>query len=187
MRKLLRLFAITCVSMGAIVGSAAAATISDTGPGSTNEIKNETSNNVDIKCTNHVTVTSNNDQNGSSGAATTENNTNAGSATSGSVNQSNDVSTDVNASCAPTTAAGGQGGVPGGGQGGVPSTPASAPAGGQGGAGGLVLSANTGIQTLPNTGTNPLVVTGAIAAGLGSLAAIARIGVTAYGASKVRL
>jgi hypothetical protein len=187
MRKLLRLFAITCVSMGAMVGSAAAASISDTGPGSTNIVKNETSNNVDIKCDNKVNVTSNNNQSGSSGAATVENNTNAGSATSGSVNQSNDVHTSVDASCGGTTAAGGQGGAGGG----VPSTPAaapaSAPAGGQGGAGGLVLGSSTQVQSLPNTGTNPMVVTGIIAAGLSGVAALTRVGVMAYGASKVRL
>ncbi len=65
------------------------ATISDTGPQSSNSIATTNTNTTTVTNTNDINVSSNNNQTANSGNATTNNNTTGGSATSGNVANSN--------------------------------------------------------------------------------------------------
>ena len=65
------------------------ATISDTGPQSSNSIATTNTNTTTVTNTNDINVSSNNNQTAKSGNATTNNNTTGGSATSGNVANSN--------------------------------------------------------------------------------------------------
>jgi hypothetical protein len=71
------------------------ATISDTGPNSTNEITTINKNTTTITNHNSVSVTNNSDQDADSGDANVSGNTNAGSAQTGTAQNTNETSTKV--------------------------------------------------------------------------------------------
>lgn len=73
--------------------------ISDTGPGSTNEIKCVDSSTVRVTCTNDVYVVNNNSQTSESGDATNSNNTTGGSSITGSATNENGTTVQIGASC----------------------------------------------------------------------------------------
>ena len=174
MKRLLKFLAAAIVSVGALGTGAAAQTssISNTGPDSTNTVTITEENKLDIKCKNDVNVENNNTQNSSSGNATTSGNTTAGDATSGSASNSNSTSTSVDSSCAQAAAApteGGQGG-------GAPSGVALA----EGGVGAAEQVAAAKAGELPQTGTNPLALTGILGATLGGAALASRLAASTF-------
>lgn len=74
--------------------------ISNTGPGSTNEIKCVDSNTVRVTCTNDVYVVNNNSQTSESGDATNSSNTTGGSSITGNATNENGTTVQIGASCA---------------------------------------------------------------------------------------
>lgn len=98
MKKLLTVLA-TPVLCFVFVGTASAATITNTGPGSTNVITNNNTQTVKIVCINDIKVDNKTSQGASSGNATNSGNTNSGNATSGSSNNSSNTNTSVNSGC----------------------------------------------------------------------------------------
>lgn len=112
-------------------------TITNTGPGSTNQVDNSQTCTSTTDNTNSVDVGNNTGQSSSTGGSTSTDNNKAGSATSGSSQNSSSSSTDAtitNSSsnpCQTATSGGGKGGGQGGSGGG--STSSSQPAAGKGG------------------------------------------------------
>lgn len=145
MKKLLKVFSAIIVSTAFMGGMASAATcngtitITNTGPGSNNQVSCTEVNNIVLTCDNNIIVGTVNTQTGTSGNANTGNNTTAGTATSGSVVNENGQNVTIGASCdtLPTAA---------------PVTPGKGGGGGGGGAGAAMPDAlpNTaGIEALP--------------------------------------
>lgn len=106
MRRLLLAIPTTLIGVGLMAGVANASTvtcsgsISNTGPGSTNTVNCVDTNNVSVSCNNQGVIVENNNQNSTSGSATSGSNTSGGSATSGSSSNSNTVTVQLGASCA---------------------------------------------------------------------------------------
>lgn len=147
MKKLLKTGLATILSCMMLGAAASAQVITNTGPGSNNQV---ITNNTSVRsCTNTnvVGVTNSSTQTSTSGAANTSGNTTGGNSTSGSASNSNNTSTSVAVanSCGATTANtppnGGNGGGNGGGRG----------AGGSGAGADAELVASIG--SLPETGT----------------------------------
>lgn len=156
----------TLTFMGGVAGAQEAspcsgATITNTGPGSTNKIKCVESNKVRVSCVNNVYVVNDNSQTAGSGNATTGGNTTGGNAISGNATNENGTTVQIGASCGaqpvvttpeaptpsnpvtPTTTvtpqqAGGRGAV---------TAPTAAP---------VPLQQAATVATLPNTSSNPI-------------------------------
>lgn len=174
MKKLLKFLAAVIISVGALGASAAAAecSIDTTGPDSTNTCTNTQTNTTTITCDNNTSVLNKNSQNSSTGDAETSGNTTAGNATSGNASNSNSTNTSVDSSCGQAPAApteGGQGG-------GAPSGVALA----AGGVGAAQAQAAAKAGVLPETGVNPLALTGILGATLGSAALASRLAASAF-------
>ena len=162
------------------------ATITNTGPGSTNEVKCVDSRDIKVTCVNDVYVVNNNSQTGGSGDADNSGNTTGGGSISGNATNENGTTVQIGASCATQPAAvtpenpapgqpvGGMGaGQPVGGMG------AGQPVGGMGA--GAPLEAAKTVAALPNTGNNILL--DSVVIGGTSLAALliaSRLGAIAY-------
>lgn len=168
MKKIALAVAGTVVSLGLSTGAALAdqtCSISGpTGPLSTNTCNNTSASTIVISCTNKLDVLNINGQASSSGNATANGNTGAGSVQSGtSGNISFNTNTD-NLSCAPAQQAAAQVGGQGGGSQAAPA--ASAPA---------------AAKALPSTGSDSKAVTAVAATAVfAGLAAVARFGAVAY-------
>lgn len=93
MKKLLRLLAVSVLSVGLTTGLAAAqtGTLEQTGPYSTNVVRFDSDYDVDVDNDNDADVDNSNAQSANSGAATTANNTTAGDADSGDASNSNEL------------------------------------------------------------------------------------------------
>lgn len=146
MKKFLKTSIATLLSFMMLSAAASAQVITNTGPGSTNQVVTNNTSVVNCTNTNVVGVTNVNNQTSSSGTATTSGNTTGGSATSGSASNSNTTSTSVAATngCGATTANTPGSGGSGGGQ-------TSSQGGGGGGAGADMELAS--VASLPETGT----------------------------------
>jgi hypothetical protein len=83
---------------GFMGGGGASASMSTTGPNSTNRINVSSENNVSITNNNKVYVSNTSDQHASSGDATVQNNTNGGSATTGDASNTNSTTIDLSVS-----------------------------------------------------------------------------------------
>jgi len=180
-RKLLPIVSALVVSTGMTIGVAAADTscsVSDTGPGSTNNCTSESSNTLNENCQNNITTINDNSQNANSGSANVSDNTTGGNASTGNASNSNDTNTQINANCGQQVASV------------TPSAPTpSAPrAGGQGAAAPVSVAVNPGhgaapqaVAALPETGSNTARNT-AIAGVtvLGGLTAASQFGTAAY-------
>lgn len=115
----------------------AQSSITNTGPGSTNEITNTSTNTTTIDCTNDLTLSGSNTQTSGSGSSSVSGNTSGGSATSGSTSNTSSTSTSININGCPqaqttsSTQPGGKGGevtsAPSGGGAGVGVTPTVLP------------------------------------------------------------
>lgn len=149
--------------------------ISNTGPGSTNEVECVDSNTIRVICTNDVYVVNNNSQTSESGDATNSSNTTGGSSITGNATNENGTTVQIGASCvaAPVVT--------------TPEDKPNQPTPGMGaGRGGNVLGAETTpsaqqVALLPTTAGNSIVetiVTG-IAALIGTIA-MSRLAVVLY-------
>lgn len=145
------------------IPASAQSSISNTGPGSTNQITSTSTTSLVCAQTNVATVLNSNAQASSSGAAATSNNTTAGSATSGSSANANNTATALNQqnSCLPGAQQAVANPNPEGGKGAdVSAEPAS-----------------TQVATLPNTGpVSPVEMTARASALLSGLAIAAYLG-----------
>ena len=183
MKRYMRGFVAVVTSLAFMGGVANAqqacegATITNTGPGSTNEVKCVDSRDIKVTCVNDVYVVNNNSQTGGSGDADNSGNTTGGGSISGNATNENGTTVQIGASCAtqpaavtPENPAPGQ---PVGGMG------AGQPVGGMGA--GAPLEATKTVAALPNTGNNILL--DSVVIGGTSLAALliaSRLGAIAY-------
>jgi hypothetical protein len=161
------------------VASAASSNCSvvETGPNSNNTCNVTDSNNLKVTCKNNADVVFVNNQSTNSGNATIENNTNGGYAYSGSAVNTNSTTGKLDVSCGAKTASSAS-----------PSptpvaatTPTSTPPAAQGGQGQAQQQPAAKAQALPETGSNGVVATVAIAASvLGAAAIASRLGFSAY-------
>lgn len=99
MKKLIQTLSVAILSAGVMTGVAAAQSISNTGPGSTNTVTNTTTNTPIVTCVNSTTVTNSNSQSSNSGTSTNSGNTNSGGATTGSSSNNNTTVTNVTTGC----------------------------------------------------------------------------------------
>ncbi len=123
MKRVLQGLATSLVTIGLMGGVAAATTtcngtITNTGPGSTNTITCDDTQNQNVSCDNNLIVDNSNHQSANSGQAFTTGNTSGGNATTGNSENSNTTSVDVHigdacalVATAVTPPAGGSGGV----------------------------------------------------------------------------
>lgn len=191
MKKLLQMLAAVVLALGLMSGVASADhSISNTGPGSNNEIIEE--HRTDIECDNEVDIEidNNNNQEAESGGAEVEGNTNGEDASTGDASNENRTSTgvEVDGGCLggekkqPNQPGGGNGGGPvnggqnGGGNGG------QQPDGGSGGVvSGAVTTAPGGVAVLPETGANDVLVgTAGVVGSLSVLAVLASAATALY-------
>jgi hypothetical protein len=177
----------TLTFMGGVAGAQEAsacegATITNTGPGSVNEIKCVESNKVHVSCVNNIYVVNDNSQNAGSGNATTGGNTTGGSAITGNATNENGTTVQIGASCGSqpvvTTPE-----VP------TPSNPVTptttvAPqeVGGRGaGIAPAPFQEAVTVATLPNTSSNPVLDTAVTAgASLTGLLIASQVGMAVY-------
>ena len=143
---------------GASAALAADGTISDTGPGSTNTVSNNSTSTVAESNSNNISVTNNNSQSGSSGSASVSSNTSGGSAISGDVTNSSTVTTTISIGNS-TAGLPGMGGSSGSGSGdgsgsgaGAGSGSGSSSSDGPGKGSGAGLGAGDAVSTLPTVG-----------------------------------
>jgi hypothetical protein len=184
MRKVFLSLATVLASSSLMLGVAAAAPscqLSDTGPDSFNECTNDETSTITITCKNNAEILTINGQVATSGSATVNSVTNAGSAQSGNASNINFDYTTADISCAPAEAA--------------EETPAPAPApvvaavvtppastGGQGEA-----QQTPKVQALPETGNNSAITLATIATvTVGLASAAARFGFSAYKSFNVK-
>lgn len=176
MKKLLRVLAGTCVSIGLMAGAAAAqapncSITNGNGTGSTNTCTFENDVRVNFSCRNDVAVNITNDQDADSGNATANGNTTVGNVGTGGASNNANIVAEVNAACAKAKTS-------------STTTTTTPPAGGQGG--GSVQSSSTtasaaGVTSLPATGSETVLVPFGIGAVvLGGLAAVTQLGVAGY-------
>lgn len=104
MKRVLQIASASIVSISMMAG-VAAADINTTGPGSSNQINNNSTNNINTTNNTTCTVSNTNSQAASSGSANTSGNTSAGSSTSGNASNGNRTSSSctVNGVSFPTT------------------------------------------------------------------------------------
>lgn len=144
------------------------ATITNTGPGSVNEIECVDSREITVTCSNNIYVVNDNSQTGSSGNANNSGNTTGGNSISGSATNENGATVQIGASCAAEQPAAVTPEAP---------TP-SQPVGGMGAGAPVPVTA---IAALPNTSNNTLLDNVLIgSAGLASLLIASRLGTAAY-------
>jgi hypothetical protein len=155
MKKILIAGFASTLAIGFAPAAVFAATISNTGPGSYNSIINESTKEITVTCNNNVEVVNINNQSSNSGTAVVNGNNYGGDAQSGDAQNLNEFVATLGVSCAPVVAAVTP--PPAGGQGG--GTPAPA-----------VLASST---TLPDTGSEMILVGAATAFVLGTASAIA--------------
>lgn len=122
MKKVAKIISAAIIStafMGTAVGASSCTNISitGTGAGSNNTVDCTDVQDVSFACTNGVLVINFNNQNGTSGSATVDFNTNSGAAVTGSVTNDNNVTTDLSTACAPVTQTSTTPGMGGGGAG----------------------------------------------------------------------
>ncbi len=163
MKKFLKTILATLASCMLFSAAASAQVITNTGPGSNNQVVTNNTRSCSSTNTNVVGVTNTSNQTGSSGSANTSGNTTGGSSTSGSVSNNNNTSTSVavnNSGCGATTAN-------------TPGTTSNPQGGGRGaGAGADAVNGElTSVASLPETGAaSPAEY---IASGLAALSALA--------------
>ncbi|MNH58529.1 hypothetical protein D3C85_1066560 [compost metagenome] len=150
------------------------ATITNTGPGSTNEVTCVDSREVTVTCVNDIYVVNNNSQTGGSGDADNSGNTTGGSSISGNATNENGATVQIGAACAAQPAAV------------TPETPTpSQPVGGMGA--GAPTEAAKVIAALPNTSGGSLLDSILIgSASLAGLLVASRLGMTAYRRATLR-
>lgn len=184
MKKLLLGLTIATLSLGGTslqVGATEDATISNTGPGSTNTIETKDDFKCEVKNVNDFEITNNNTQEAISGSATVGNNTSGGNATSGSATNSNGTVIDVtvtNTGCVVTAVTPPTPVVPGGGS----VTPsANQPVGGKGAITPVAAPQVAAPSVLPNTSaSSTLSIIGGLLAALGLAIAGSRFGMSLY-------
>lgn len=189
MKKILRFLAAIVLALSLSTGMVSAGhDISNTGPGSHNEIDEENVTEIDESCEVDGNIDNENEQNAGSGDSEVKDNTNGGSGSSGNVGNDNDTDTEIDVDCGdgddgdnePEQPGGGNnGGGNGGGNNGGNN--------GQGGnGGGVVGGASTttgasGVAALPDTGENDALVSATAAiGGIGALAVLAQAGTMLY-------
>jgi hypothetical protein len=178
MGKITRIMAGSSLLVVFSAGVAAAdASITNTGPGSTNTVNSNTSNTTKVVCINNTLISNSSSQSSSSGSANVSGNTSGGSASSGNASNSNVTSVTASGSCAPGTTP-----APAG------SPAAQAAAAGRGGLSfnsqGVLAAGGGAGAALPETGTTDTVRNTAI--GIASLAGIAAVGQVGLGVYRRR-
>jgi hypothetical protein len=155
------------------------ATITNTGPGSTNEITCVDSTKVHVTCSNNIYVVNNSDQIAGSGDATNGGNTTGGSSITGNAINENGTTVEIGASCAPAAV--------------VTTPPAPTPTptspqpvtgfGGRGAGAPEVVA----VAALPNTSSNPILDVALVSAiSLAVALVLSRLGILAYRQSALR-
>ncbi len=109
MKKLLQIITAVLIGSASIGGLASADTcdnisITGTGPGSSNSIDCTDITDITYTCTNGVLTLNYTNQDGSTGDATVDFNTDAGAAVSGTVTNDNNTTTDLSTACGPVAA-----------------------------------------------------------------------------------
>ena len=150
------------------------ATITNTGPGSTNEIICVDSTKVHVTCSNNIYVVNNSEQVAGSGDANNSGNTTGGSSITGNATNENGTTVEIGASCAPAAVT-------------TPPTPTSPqPVTGFGGRGAGAPEA-VAVAALPNTSSNPILDVALVSAiSLAVMLALSRLGIHAYRQSALR-
>ncbi len=157
MKKLLVASFASTMAIGFAPAVVFAADISNTGPGSYNSIINETTRKITVTCNNDVEVVNINDQSSNSGTAEVDGNNYGGDAQSGDAQNLNEYVATLGVSCEPATLA-------------VVTPPAE---GGKGSGTTTTPQVKAVTTTLPDTGSEMLVVGIATAFVLGTASAIA--------------
>lgn len=180
MKRFLQGAIIAIVSVGFLGSTSQAqaacpeATITNTGPGSTNVIECVSASEVAVTCTNNIYVVTSNSQNAGSGDGTDDNNTTSGNVITGSATNENGTVVQIGATCVsqtatPTTPT-------------TPSTPMPVPTPApQTGLGNAKGSPAQPVASLPNTANSTLVqIIGYSIVICAILLAVSGIGLTTY-------
>lgn len=181
MKKLLLGLVVAILGLSGTSASVGAtdATISDTGPGSTNVIETKNDFECSVDNDNNFTVKNKNTQDAVSGTATVDDNTDADGAKSGSATNSNGTVINVeitNEGCVVTAVTPPAPVAPSGGQGAV-----AAPAGGQGAVTPVAAPSKAAPTVLPNTSAESTIgIVAGLVAALGLAVIGSRFAVGAY-------
>lgn len=171
MRSIVAVIVILGLSSGAVSAQTpdcdGALVITNTGPGSVNEITCVQASEVLVSCVNNINVVTNSDQVAGSGDAT-------GTTTiTGNATNENGVVVEINANCGEPAAATTTPVAP-------PATPPTTPTTGTG-------AATPNVAVLPNTASNPIVHIATIGfVVIASLLALSRVAVVAYRTSHLK-
>jgi hypothetical protein len=170
MKKYVRGFLATIVSVcylssaavGAQSSGCAGATITNTGPNSTNTITCVDSSTVSVTCVNNVFTVTNNSQTSNTGGANNSGNTTGGGSITGNATNSNGQTVQIGASCdVPSTTT-------------TTTTPST-------GLGEVEGTSTTKVAALPYTAKSSIATwVVAVAAGLAGLVGLSRLAVLAY-------
>lgn len=154
------------------------ATITNTGPGSTNEITCVDSSTVHVVCSNDIYVVTDNSQSSGSGDADNSGNTTGGSSITGNATNENGTTVEIGASCAPAAAVTPPAPTP------TPTSPQPVTGFGGRGAGAPEVVA---VAALPNTSSNPILDVALVSAiSLAVALVLSRLGILAYRQSALR-
>lgn len=168
MKKLITSSIATLLSIFALgFASVSAQSITNTGPGSNNQVITNNTTSCSSTNTNTIGIVNAGNQTSSSGSASTSGNTTGGNATSGSSSNNNSTSTSVsvnNSGCGTTTST-----TP------TPNTPGRGADQPGGGGRGASVQEVASIASLPATGTTPVAEVIAI-----GLAVTSGVGIAAY-------